>query len=135
MTTRLLVADGDREIRELFALVLRGAGFEVDAVADGGQALHAARTGAPALVIADADLPGLSGPELCRALRRDPATRAVPVIVVNTHGRLSAAGAARAAGAGEYLVKPCHPARLVERVRTVLARRTATRPAGELVAG
>ncbi len=122
MATRLLVADDDRDIRELFTLVLEGAGFEVLAVADGRQALDAARDGGAALVISDVWMPQMSGLDLCRALRTAPETSALPVIMVSAHGQLSAADAARAVGAEEYLVKPCSPRRLVERVRTVLAR-------------
>jgi CheY-like chemotaxis protein len=86
---RILVVDDDPEVVALLAERLHGEGHDVVAAADGYQALAALERGpAPDLVVLDVLMPGLSGWEVARAVRRDPRLRATPILVVTAVGRV-----------------------------------------------
>jgi DNA-binding response OmpR family regulator len=80
--TVVLVADDDADIRDLVAFKLEQAGFEVIAVEDGRTALDQARSRRPALAVLDVSMPGLSGIDVCRMLRSDPATAGMLIIML-----------------------------------------------------
>jgi DNA-binding response OmpR family regulator len=120
---RLLVADDDRDIRDLVAFKLEQAGYEVQAVQDGVAALDAARADAPALVVLDVMMPGLSGVDVTRELRADPRTASVPIILLTARAQEADVESGFATGADDYVVKPFSPRELVSRVQAVLARR------------
>jgi two-component system phosphate regulon response regulator PhoB len=126
----VLVVDDDPDVRELVALRLRLDGYTVHAEADGEAGLAAAVSAVPALVVADWMMPRLSGLELCRALRRDPATQDVPVLLLTARTQEDDVQRAFAAGADDYILKPFSPRELSSRVRAVLARSAARRPVG-----
>jgi two-component system phosphate regulon response regulator PhoB len=126
----VLVVDDDPDVRELVALRLRLDGYEVQGEADGEAGLAAATARPPALVIADWMMPRLSGLELCRALRRDPATAAVPVLLLTARTQEDDVQRAFAAGADDYILKPFSPRELSSRVGAVLARSASPRPVG-----
>jgi CheY-like chemotaxis protein len=79
----VVVADDEAHIRELLALVVGEAGAEAVPVADGEQALAAVRERSPALLLTDVMMPRLRGDELCRRLKADPATAALPVVLLS----------------------------------------------------
>lgn len=120
---RLLVADDDRDIRDLVAFKLGQAGYEVQAVEDGVAALDAARADLPALVVLDVMMPGLSGVDVTRELRSDPRTASVPIILLTARAQEADVENGFATGADDYVVKPFSPRELVSRVQAVLARR------------
>lgn len=121
---RLLVADDDRDIRDLVAFKLEQAGYQVEAVDDGLRALEAALASPPALVVLDVMMPGLSGVDVTRELRRDPRTADVPIILLTARAQESDVENGFSIGADDYVVKPFSPRELVSRVQAVLARRT-----------
>jgi DNA-binding response OmpR family regulator len=123
--SRVLVVDDDADIRELVAFKLEQAGFEVTAAADGQLGLDAALRGRPDLVLLDLMLPKLSGLEVCRRLREDPATAATPVILLTAKAQEADVQRAFSAGADDYVVKPFSPRELVTKVQAVLARSRA----------
>jgi CheY-like chemotaxis protein len=98
----VVVADDEAHIRELLALVVGEAGAEAVPVADGEQALRAVRERSPALVLTDVMMPRLRGDELCRRLKADPATAALPVVLLSAIGPVDAA----ASGAECFVRKP-----------------------------
>ncbi len=124
MTTasRVLVVDDDRDIRELVSRKLSRAGHAVTSVPDGAAALAAVRTEVPDIVVLDVSMPGLSGLDVCRALRTDPATATVPVILLTARVQNGDVANGFAAGADDYVVKPFSPRELVNRVAAVLDR-------------
>jgi DNA-binding response OmpR family regulator len=124
----VLVVEDDPDLRQILILSLASVGFAVEGAPDGAAGLEAARRLAPDVVVLDGGLPELDGPEVCRRLRRDPATAEVPIIMVT--GRSGADDVERgfAAGADDYVVKPFGPEQLVARIDAVLAR--AGDPAG-----
>jgi two-component system phosphate regulon response regulator PhoB len=117
-------------VRELVGLRLRLDGYEVHAEGDGEAGLAAAAALAPALVVVDWMMPRMSGLELCRALRREPATADVPVLLLTARTQEDDVQRAFAAGADDYIVKPFSPRELSSRVGAILARSAARRPVG-----
>ncbi|MGH2411408.1 MAG: ATP-binding response regulator, partial [Chloroflexota bacterium] len=104
-STRILIADDNADMREYLSRLLGGR-HAIRTVADGGAALTAARDWAPDLILSDVMMPGLDGVALLRALRADPRTRAVPVILLSARAGQEAAVEGINAGADDYLVKP-----------------------------
>jgi two-component system, OmpR family, response regulator MtrA len=123
---RVLVADDDPDIRELVRYKLEQGGHEVTAVGDGDAALAAARANGPfALILLDVMMPRRSGIEVCEALRSDPATRAVPILLLTAKAQEADVERGFAAGADDYIVKPFSPRELSSRVNAALARSRA----------
>jgi CheY-like chemotaxis protein len=123
---RVLVVDDTREVRELLLLNLELEGFEVRAACDGQEGVEVALDWRPDVVTLDVVMPRLDGLSALQALRADPRTAAVPVVLVT--GRAQAADRAQgeALGADAYLPKPFEPAELVAVVGSLA--RTGRRP-------
>ncbi|MFJ1755479.1 SpoIIE family protein phosphatase [Kitasatospora sp. NPDC088134] len=119
-TGHVLVADDNADLRDYLSRVLRGAGHRVTAVGDGAQALAAVRTAAPDLVISDVMMPGTDGLELVAALRADPRTAALPVLLLSARAGRDDAIDGFESGADDYLVKPFAATELLSRVRSAL---------------
>ncbi|MFF1405394.1 SpoIIE family protein phosphatase [Streptomyces sp. NPDC058294] len=114
---RVLTADDNADMREYLTRILRGAGYHVQAVTDGHEALRAVRADAPDLVVSDVMMPRLDGLSLVRELRADPRTAAVPVLLLSARAGQEASIEGLQAGADDYLVKPFAAAELLARVR------------------
>ncbi len=113
---RVVVADDDPDIRALVRYQLAGAGCVVREVPDGEAALAAAQAWDPHLVILDVRMPRLSGLQVCRALRTDPRTGHIPVLLLSAAAGTADVAAGFAAGATEYVVKPFRARDLLDRV-------------------
>lgn len=118
----LLIAEDDPDIRELLSFRLAAAGHAVTAVEDGPLALDAAAEAAPDLVLLDVMMPGLSGIDVCRALRARPETSGLPVILLTARSQEADVQAGFRAGADDYMTKPFSPRELVSRIEALLAR-------------
>jgi two-component system phosphate regulon response regulator PhoB len=118
----VLLAEDDADIRFLVTFRLEQAGHQVTGFENGMQALAAARKHPPDLAVLDILMPGMSGLDVCRELRRDPATAAVPVIILTARAEKADIAAGFAAGAADYIIKPFSPRDLAMRVKAVLAR-------------
>jgi DNA-binding response OmpR family regulator len=117
---RVLVADDEEDIRLLVCLAVRKAGCTlVAALADGAQALAAARAERPDLVVLDVSMPGATGLEVCQALRADPATAGCRVLLLSAGASPDDLARGLAAGADAYLPKPFTVAGLVAQVRAL----------------
>ena len=121
----ILVVEDDAAIVELLRYNLEVAGYEVAVCTDGDTALVAASERLPDLILLDWMLPGTSGLEVCRQLRRRD-TQAVPVILLTARGEEADRVRGLDSGADDYVVKPFSPSELLARVKAVLRR---TRPA------
>jgi signal transduction histidine kinase len=115
----ILLADDNADMRDYVRRILAST-FEVEAVADGQAALEAARVRVPDLVLTDVMMPRLDGFGLLRALREEPHTRAVPVVMLSARAGEEAAIEGLEAGADDYLVKPFSARELLARVRSNL---------------
>jgi serine phosphatase RsbU (regulator of sigma subunit) len=106
-------------------IILASAGFEVEACVDGEQALTRLRAGACDLVMSDVLMPGISGYELCEAIKADPALRHLPVILLTMLNDADDIMRGLASGADNFITKPYEPEVLLERISTVFANRRA----------
>lgn len=114
----ILIAERDRNVRELQQFFLEKAGFTVEFADDGEAALERARSDPPRLLVTEILIPRLDGLALCRRLREDPVTAGVPVIVFSI---LSAAARAAEAGASAFLRKPLVESIFVAAVEDLVA--------------
>ena len=117
---RILIADDNADMRAYLKRSLEPR-WTVEAVADGARALEAVRAHPPVLVIADVMMPGLDGFGLLRALRGDPATSHIPVILLSARAGEEARVEGREAGADDYISKPFSARELIARVQAQLA--------------
>jgi two-component system, OmpR family, phosphate regulon response regulator PhoB len=120
--TVVLVADDDADIRDLVAFKLEQADFEVIAVEDGQSALEQARSRQPTLAVLDVSMPGLSGIDVCRMLRADPATAGMLIIMLTARVQEQDVEGGFSAGADDYVTKPFSPRELVTRIQALLSR-------------
>lgn len=125
MDARILVVEDDPSIREVTALGLRAAGFEVAAAADGVEALERWRAEMPDLVLLDVMLPRLDGLEVCRVIRKEST---IPIVMLTARGDTIDVVVGLESGADDYLRKPFEMPELVARIRAALRRRTHDSP-------
>jgi phosphate regulon transcriptional regulator PhoB len=130
MATRVLVVDDEKDIVELVRYHAERQGFECLTAREGGAALRLAREQHPDVVILDLMLPGLDGLEVCRQLRRDPATARLPIIMLTAKAEEVDRVVGLELGADDYVVKPFSPRELMARVRAVLRRVQEPRAGG-----
>ena len=117
---RLLLVEDDDDIRALFSATLQRAGYQPRLASSGQQALEQVGECVPDLVISDVSMPGLSGLDVCRALKGAPRTAGTAVLLVSALASEQDRQAGMQAGADDYLTKPIRPSQLLERVRSLL---------------
>jgi pilus assembly protein CpaE len=123
MAVRILVVDADPTVQRALGHALSQAGYEVLRSGDGQEALKIARADRPALLLVAANLPGIDGFSVVSRLRIDDGPSShTPVIVLLAENEAEARGKALRSGADDYLIKPFHPAELMARMRSLLAR-------------
>jgi twitching motility two-component system response regulator PilH len=110
----VLLAEDDRSLRRYLEVVLRRAGYDVGAAADGLEAMKAALSGTFHAVVTDALMPHLSGPELCRFLRTHPKLSSLPVVLLSGADNKAASQQDNSARADAYLSKPVRPEELTD---------------------
>jgi DNA-binding response OmpR family regulator len=118
----VLVADDDPDIRSLVVLRLERSGYEVVAAGDGEEALATALERNPDLALLDVMMPKLDGYEVTERLRREDATRHLPVILLTARVQETDIARGLEAGADDYVKKPFSPTELRARVQAVLGR-------------
>jgi two-component system phosphate regulon response regulator PhoB len=122
MKPKILVVDDEPEAVELVEFNLKQAGFDVVTAEDGAEALKKARAALPSLVVLDLMIPEVDGLEVCKILRRDPATAALPIIMLTAKAAEIDRILGLELGADDYITKPFSPRELVLRIRKILAR-------------
>ncbi|NIJ10851.1 DNA-binding response OmpR family regulator [Saccharomonospora amisosensis] len=120
--TTILVVDDDADIRDLVAFKLEMSGYDVNTVGDGPAALSAIADNQPDLVVLDVMMPGMSGYDVCRQLREEPATRHLPIIMLTARAQDRDVDTGFSSGADDYVVKPFNPQELLRRVSALLGR-------------
>jgi DNA-binding response OmpR family regulator len=132
---RILIVEDDPDIALSLRLKLeREGGYAVETAVDGADGLRAALGSPPDLVLLDVNLPGMDGFEICRRLRKDPATAAVPIIMLTARIDEADRVAGLEFGADDYISKPFSPKEAVARIRAVLRRSGRTDDAPEALA-
>jgi DNA-binding response OmpR family regulator len=119
---KILIAEDERDIRDLVAFTLRFAGHEVVAVGNGEEAVEAARQEMPELILMDVRMPRMTGYEACEKMKSDPSLQVIPVVFLSAKGQESEIRTGLEAGADEYLLKPFAPAELTMRVAELLEK-------------
>jgi two-component system phosphate regulon response regulator PhoB len=135
MAPEVLVVEDEPDIRGLIVHHLQRDGFRCRAVGNGPDALAAVRAAPPDLVVLDVMLPGMDGLEVCRRLRADATSAAVPIIMLTAKADEVDRVVGLELGADDYVAKPFSPKELVARVRAVLRRARAPEVVRPLAAG
>lgn len=118
---RILIVEDDVLVQRMLRDNLKPEGFEVLICGDGESAVARAPQDRPDLIILDMNLPGMSGLDVCRKLKADPATRPIPVLILTGEARETALKVESLdAGADDYLFKPLSGKALLARVRQIL---------------
>lgn len=128
MASRILVVEDDDRIRRALRLALEDEGYEIDEAPDGEQGLVSHARNDPDLVLVDLMLPGISGFDLCRELRK---TSGVPILVVTARSDTHDVVAGLEAGADDYVTKPFAVKELTARIRSLLRRTSPLAPQPE----
>ena len=126
MKPTILVIDDEPDAVDLIEFNLKNAGFQVKTAADGAEALAKARSVLPSLIVLDVMLPEIDGFEICKLLRRDPNTAAIPIIMLTAKAAEIDRVLGLELGADDYLTKPFSPRELVLRIKKLLERRQTT---------
>jgi DNA-binding response OmpR family regulator len=120
--SKILVVDDEPEAVELVEFNLKQAGYDVVTATDGAEALKKAHAALPSLIVLDLMLPEVDGMEVCKMLRRDPATAAVPIIMLTAKAQEIDRVLGLELGADDYITKPFSPRELVLRIKKSLQR-------------
>jgi len=120
MKQKILVVDDEPDAVELIEFNLKAAGYEVTSAADGEEALTKARAVLPNLIVLDLMIPEVDGLEVCKILRRDPKTSAIPIVMLTAKAAEIDRVLGLELGADDYITKPFSPRELVLRVKRLL---------------
>ncbi len=120
--TKILIAEDERDIRELVTFSLQFGGFAVVQAANGVEAVQRAQAERPDLILMDVRMPKMTGYEACKQMKQLPETRDIPVVFLSAKGQESEIQTGLEAGAEEYILKPFAPDELVKQVQAVLDR-------------
>lgn len=120
---KILIVDDQSEVRELVSVTLEIGAYDILTAVNGDEALRVARREMPDVMLLDIQMPGgsLDGIEVCRALKADPRTARIYIVMLTAKGQDWDKQAGYDAGADDYFVKPFSPLELMEKVEDVLA--------------
>ncbi len=135
MASRVLIVEDEPDIRDLLVFHLEREGFQVAKARTGAEALRLLAHTPPDLLLLDLMLPEIDGLEVCRRLRRDPATASLPIVMLTAKGEEVDRILGLELGADDYIVKPFSPKEVVARVRAVLRRSRVPAVASTLATG
>lgn len=119
---KILVAEDERDIRDLIEFTLKFGGHEVVTVNNGLMAVEKAPEVMPDLILLDIRMPKMTGYEACRALKEHEQVKNIPIVFLSAHGQDAEIDAGLDAGAYEYIVKPFAPDQLTQRIKEILAQ-------------
>ncbi len=120
--TKILIAEDERDIRDLIAFTLQFAGYEVITANNGEEAVQLTLEKIPDMVITDVRMPKMTGYEACKLIKADPATQHIPVIFLSAKGQEAEVQTGLASGGDEYLLKPFAPDQLTRKVAEILGK-------------
>jgi DNA-binding response OmpR family regulator len=117
---KILIAEDERDIRDLITFTLRFAGHEVIATGNGEEALEKALIEKPDLIMMDVRMPRMTGYEACARMKAEDSIKTIPVVFLSAKGQESEVNTGLEAGAVEYILKPFSPDQLTDRVKIIL---------------
>ncbi len=118
----ILVAEDERDIRELIVFTLQISGFEVVQVPNGEEAVNKAIEIVPDLILMDVRMPKMTGYEACRALKKQESTQDIPVVFLSAKGQEAEISTGLELGAEDYFLKPFAPDELTKHVNKILTK-------------
>ncbi len=118
---KILIAEDERDIRDLIAFTLKFAGYDIVTANNGEEAVQLTKQELPDLVITDVRMPKMTGYEACKQIKADPATQHIPVVFLSAKGQEAEVQTGLDSGADEYLLKPFAPDQLTRNVADILA--------------
>ena len=119
--TKILIAEDERDIRDLIAFTLKFAGYDIVTANNGEEAVMLTKQELPDLVITDVRMPKMTGYEACKLIKADPVTQHIPVVFLSAKGQEAEVQTGLDSGADEYLLKPFAPDQLTRKVADILA--------------
>ncbi len=119
---KILIADDERDIRDLITFTLRFAGYEVIPTANGEEAYQTALKEVPDLILMDVRMPRMTGYEACEQMKANESLKNIPVVFLSAKGQESEVQTGLQIGAVEYILKPFSPDQLMSRVAQILAQ-------------
>jgi DNA-binding response OmpR family regulator len=119
---KILIAEDERDIRDLITFTLSYAGYEVVEASNGEEAYALAQQEKPDLVLMDVRMPRMTGYDACRALKADETTCDIPVVFLSAKGQESEVQTGLEVGATDYILKPFSPDQLTKRVAEILEK-------------
>lgn len=120
---KLLIAEDERDIRELITFTLRYAGHEVHQATNGEEALNMAKELVPDLILMDVRMPKMTGYEACRHIKAEDKLKNIPVVFLSAKGQETEIQTGLDVGATDYILKPFAPDQLIKRVSEILAKK------------
>ena len=118
----ILIAEDEKDIRDLISFTLQFAGHQVTATSNGEEAYASALKTIPDLILLDVRMPRMTGYEACKQLKANEKTQGIPVVFLSAKGQETEVQTGLEAGAAEYIIKPFSPDQLTEKVQAILAR-------------
>lgn len=118
----ILVAEDERDIRELIALTLQFAGHQITQANNGEEAVRLAKEVIPDLIMTDVRMPRMTGYEACKAIKTEASTQHIPVVILSAKGQDEEIDQGKESGADDYILKPFAPDQLNKRIEEILAR-------------
>ncbi len=120
--TKILIAEDERDIRDLIVFTLQFGGFEAVAVSNGAEAIELVPKEKPDMILLDVRMPKMTGYEACKVLKSDPKTADIPVVFLSAKGQENEVKDGMEAGAMAYILKPFAPDELVGRIKKLLEK-------------
>jgi CheY-like chemotaxis protein len=120
MMARILIAEDEKDIRDLVTFLLQFGGHEVIATVNGEEAFERAKVEVPDLIMMDVRMPKMTGYEACVKIKQEDALKHIPVVFLSAKGQESEVATGLEVGATEYLLKPFSPDQLTEKVNSIL---------------
>jgi CheY-like chemotaxis protein len=120
---KILVAEDERDIRDLIEITLQFAGHQIVTASNGEEMFQLALKEMPDLILSDVRMPKMTGYEACKLIKAEPKTAHIPVVFLSAKGQEAEVQTGLAVGATEYLLKPFELAQLTEKVAEILAKK------------
>jgi DNA-binding response OmpR family regulator len=119
---KILIAEDEKDIRDLITFLLQFAGHQVIPTANGEEAFERAKEVVPDLIMMDVRMPKMTGYEACKKMKETDQIKHIPVVFLSAKGQESEVAVGLELGAAEYLLKPFSPDQLTEKVNSILQK-------------
>jgi len=123
MATKILLVDDSATVPMMERMILATERFQIVTASNGEEAQERARSEQPDLILMDVVMPRVNGIQACKALRQDPSTKHIPIILVTTRGEAETMEQGYESGCNDYVTKPVNSAELLTKIRNLLGAR------------